>query len=225
MFMAFAEPGRTKLREATRRVWVTLSSWARTQVIVSAVDAILIGAGAAILGLPFVIPLSIITFLLCFIPIFGAVVAGTIIALVALFFEGFTAAIIMVVIIVIVGQIEGNLLQPLLLGKAVSLHPLVVILGVTTGSYLLGLTGALLAVPVLASINAGYKYWTGRDPFPGLAEGKSALSDSPRTLAPTEDPPELPRRLGAVTPLWLERNTIVADPPEPDAADTTEANS
>ncbi len=212
ILVVFEEPGRTTLRETIRRVWVTLSSWARSQVIVSAADAILIGAGAAVLQLPFVLPMSLVTFLLCFIPIFGAVVAGVIFAVVALLFQGPVTALIMVAIIVVVGQLEGNVFQPFLLGKAVSLHPLVVILGVTTATYLFGLTGALLSVPVLASANAGYKYWVGRDPFPGLATGKSAISDSHRVLAPEQDLPKLPHKIGTVTPAWLERHRTNTHP-------------
>ncbi|MGV8846219.1 AI-2E family transporter [Tessaracoccus sp.] len=205
MLMVLQDPTRTKVRETMRRSWVTLGSWARTQVVVSAVDAVGIGIGAAILGLPFVIPMVIISFLLCFIPLFGAFLSGTMFALVALLFEGPIAALIMVVVVVAVQQLEGNVLQPLLMGKAVNLHPLVVLLGVTTGTYLLGLTGALLTVPILAAVNAGYKYWVGRDPFPGLAAGGSALAGSPRQLAPQRKAAKLPTAVGTVTPEWIDR--------------------
>ncbi|MDO5736731.1 MAG: AI-2E family transporter [Propionibacteriaceae bacterium] len=211
LLMVIDEPERTKARETLRRAWVTLGSWARTQVVVSAVDAIGIGLGAWALQLPFIIPLSIITFLLCFIPLFGAVLAGFLFVLVALLFKGTVTALIMLVIVVVVMQLEGNVMQPLLMGKAVNLHPLVVLLGVTTGTYLLGLTGALLTVPVLASVNAGYKYWVGRDPFPGLAAGGSALTGSPRRLAPQGKGLKLPRFVGSATPQWIEQDRVVAE--------------
>lgn len=206
MLMVFHDPTRTRVRETIRRAWVTLGSWARTQVIVSAADAIGIGIGAFALQLPFVLPMIVITFLLCFIPLFGAFLSGAMFALVALLFGGPITALIMLGVVIAVQQLESNVLQPLLMGKAVNLHPLVVLLGVTTGTFLLGLTGALLTVPILAAANAGYKYWMGRDPFPGLDDGGSALAGSPRTLAPVRKSAKLPREVGSVTPAWIERD-------------------
>ena len=107
-----------------------------------------------------------------------------------------------------------------------------VLLGVTTGTFLLGLTGALLTVPVLAAANAGYKYWVGRDPFPGLATGGSALSSSPRELAPAYKKTRMPKELGSVTPQWIERERLaeqqavrayVEKPPVAEDADTPSA--
>ncbi len=208
MLMGFNEPARTKVRETIRRAWVTLGSWARTQVIVSAADAIGIGIGAFALQLPFVVPMIVITFLLCFIPLFGAFLSGAMFALVALLFGSPITALIMIGVVIAVQQLESNVLQPLLMGKAVNLHPLVVLLGVTTGTYLLGLTGALLTVPILAAANAGYKYWVGRDPFPGLNDGGSALAGSPRTLAPVRKSAKLPKDIGSVTPQWIEQDRL-----------------
>ena len=135
---------------------------------------------------------------------FGAFLSGAMFTLLALLFKGPIAAVIMLAVVIAVQQLESNLLQPLLMGRAVNLHPLVVLLGVTTGTFLLGLTGALLAVPVLAACNAGYSYWVGRDPFPGLGSGGSAMTGSPRTLVAARKPAPLPSRLGAVTPEWIE---------------------
>lgn len=208
MLMVFPDPTRTRVRETIRRSWVTLGSWARTQVIVSAADAIGIGIGAFALQLPFVVPMIVITFLLCFIPLFGAFLSGAMFALVALLFQGPLAFLIMIIIVIVVQQLESNVLQPLLMGKAVNLHPLVVLLGVTTGTYLLGLTGALLTVPILAAANAGYKYWVGRDPFPGLNNGGSALAGSPRLLAPARKSGKLPKKMGSVTPEWVEQERM-----------------
>lgn len=211
MLMVLHEPTRNKVRQTIRRSWVTLGSWARTQVVVSAADAIGIGIGAFALQLPFVVPMIVITFLLCFIPLFGAFISGAMFALVALLFGGPITALIMLGVVIVVQQLESNVLQPLLMGKAVNLHPLVVLLGVTTGTYLLGLTGALLTVPILAAANAGYKYWVGRDPFPGLDEGGSALAGSPRTLAPARKSASLPRDIGSVTPEWIERERLAEE--------------
>lgn len=204
VLLLIKNPARTRVRETLRRSWVTIGSWARTQVIVSAVDAVGIGIGAWALDLPFIVPMVIITFLLCFIPLFGAFLSGAMFTLVALLFAGPIGAIIMLVVVIGVQQLESNLLQPLLMGRAVNLHPMVVLLGVTTGTFLMGLTGAFMTVPILAALNAGYHYWTGRDPFPGLSRGGSALWESPRTLSPTRRPAKLPKRVGGVTPEWIE---------------------
>lgn len=215
MLLLVRNPARTRIRETIRRSWVTIGSWARTQVVVSAVDALGIGIGAWALGLPFVVPMMIITFLLCFIPLFGAFLSGAMFTLVALLFAGPVGAIIMLAVVIAVQQLESNFLQPLLMGRAVNLHPLVVLLGVTTGTFLLGLTGALMTVPILAAFNSGYLYWSGRDPFPGLSSGGSALFGSPRTLSPSKRPSKLPKRVGKVTPEWLEEDRRIVESSTP----------
>lgn len=201
--MLLRENHRFRVREAIRRGWVTLGTWARTQVIVSAVDAVGIALGMAVLGLPFILPLTILTFLLCFIPMLGAWLSGFVVVIVALVFEGFGAALIMAIWVLVVQQVESQALSPLLMGKAVNVHPLAILLGVTTGTYLMGLTGALLTVPFLAVAISMWRYWQGRDPFPGLAAGKSSLLDSPRDLMTDDKAPRMPPRIGAVTPEWV----------------------
>ncbi|MGC5615983.1 AI-2E family transporter [Georgenia sp. Z1491] len=190
--------------EASRRGWVTVGTYTKTQALVAAVDALGIGIGAAILGVPFVIPLTVLTFVLCFIPVVGAVVSGALFVLVALGSEGLTAAIIMLVIVVGVQQLESNLLQPVLMGKAVDIHPIVVLLGVAAGSYIMGLVGALFAVPAIATANTIASYLGGRDPFPGLARGGSALTDPPRKLLPEVSAESIPKRVGSVSPGWVD---------------------
>lgn len=197
------EKHRFKVREAIRRGWVTLGTWARTQVIVSAVDAVGIAIGMMILGLPFILPLMVLTFILCFIPMLGAWLSGIVVVLTALVFSGPGAALFMAIWVLGVQQIESQLLSPLLMGKAVNVHPLAILLGVTTGTYLMGLTGALLTVPAMACVISMWRYWRGRDPFPGLSAGKSALLDSPRDLVPKGRTAKLPKRVGGVTPDWL----------------------
>lgn len=130
----------------------SVRAYVRTQAIVAAVDAIGIGVGAWILGLPLVIPLTIVVFLTAFIPVVGAFAAGALVVLIAWFTQGFTAALIMLGIVLIVQQVEGNLLQPILMSRAVDLHPWGVIIGVAAGSYIYGIVGALFAVPVMAMI-------------------------------------------------------------------------
>ncbi len=209
--MMVADKHRTNLREGIRRGWVTLGTWARTQLIVSAADAVGIAIGMVILGLPFIIPLTVLTFLLCFIPMLGAWLSGAIVVIVALVFEGPGAAIFLAVWVLAVQQLESQLLSPLLMGRAVNVHPLAILLGVTTGTYLMGLTGALLTVPALACTMSMLRYWRGRDPFPGLAAGKSALLDSPKDLVPEYRPVKLPARVGGVTPGWIQQRFAEAE--------------
>ena len=132
------------------RGWATLSGFIKAQAAVGFVDALAIGIGLAILGVPLAVPLAVLIFFGAFIPIIGAVVTGALAALVALVTNGPTAAIIVVVLVLVVQQLEGNVLQPILVGRTLDLHPAVVILAVTAGGTLAGITGAFLAVPVVA---------------------------------------------------------------------------
>ena len=178
-------PGRLqeKVHEGFRRGFVSLGSYAKTQCVVAAVDSVFITAGAFLLGLPLLIPMGLIIFFGSFIPIIGAVISASIAVLVALVVKGPVAALTMLGIILLVQQIEGHVLQPVLMSKAVALHPLAVILGVGLGSFLLGIVGALFAVPFLAVVNTTVLYWAGHDKFPGLAHGMSAVSTSAKRLA------------------------------------------
>jgi putative heme transporter len=116
----------------------------------SLVDGLFIGIGLAVLGVPLVVPLAFLTFVAAFLPLVGAFVAGALAALVALVTKGVTTALLVVGLTVLVQQLEGHLLAPLLLGRAVSLHPVVIILALAAGAILGGIIGAFLAVPIAA---------------------------------------------------------------------------
>lgn len=146
------------LTEALTRVWNTLSGFIRTQAIVSAVDSICIGIGLVALQIPLAAPLVVLTFFGGFIPIVGAFAAGTIAVLVALVAGGLTKAIIVLVIIVAVQQLEGHLLQPLLQSRSMSLHPAIVLLAIAFGGDQFGIVGAFFAVPVAASVAVLWRY-------------------------------------------------------------------
>ena len=161
-------PAREPVNEAGIRAWVTLGSYVRTQILVATADAIGIALGALILGVPFVVPIGVLVFVASFIPIVGAVLSGAVAVLVALVTQGPTTALIMLGVVLLVQQLESNVLQPWLMGNAVSLHPVVVFLGVTGGTILAGLLGALFAVPLLAVINTVVLYLSGHDKFPYL---------------------------------------------------------
>ena len=134
----------------SQRSWITLSGFIKAQAAVGLVDAIFIGIGLAVLGVPLALPLSVLVFFGAFIPIIGAVVTGALAALVALVTNGPTTALIVIGLVLVVQQLEGNVLQPILVGRTLALHPALVIVAVTAGGTLAGITGAFLAVPVVA---------------------------------------------------------------------------
>jgi predicted PurR-regulated permease PerM len=148
---------RTRVDVAGRRGFGALVSYVRATAAVALVDAVGIGIGIAIVGVPLVIPLSALVFLSAFVPIIGAVVAGTVAVLIALVANGVIAALVVLAIVIGVMQLESHVLQPLLLGRAVRLHPLAVVLAIAAGLISGGIAGALLAVPLLAVLNAGIR--------------------------------------------------------------------
>lgn len=149
---------RPAIHGAGRKGWRALGTYMRVQVFVAAVDAVGIALGAFILGVPLWFPIGVLVFLASFIPIVGAVATGIIAVLLALVANGPVNALLMLGVVLLVQQIESNVLQPIVMGKAVKLHPLAVVLAVTAGSSLLGIVGALFAVPVLAFVNRATQY-------------------------------------------------------------------
>lgn len=153
-----------RAKRAGRVTVDTLGAYVRGTALVAAVDAIGIGIGLAILQVPLWPALAVLVFVLAFIPIVGAVIAGIIAALVALVANGLVAALIVVGIVVVVNQLEGNFLQPVLMGRALKLHELVILIALTIGTLLSGIIGAVLAVPLTAVAWGIIKVWDG----PGL---------------------------------------------------------
>jgi putative heme transporter len=133
----------------------------RGTALIALVDAVAIGIGLVVLSVPLAFPLSVIVFLGSFIPYAGAVMAGTLAALVALVANGPIIALVVVGIVVAVNQLEGDLLQPVIMSQSVSLHPLVVLVALAAGAIVAGIVGALLAVPVVAVAWAIVKVWDG----------------------------------------------------------------
>lgn len=134
--------------------WHSVGKYVRVQILVAFVDAVGIGLGAFLLGVPLVIPIAILVFLGSFIPFMGAFITGGLAAFVALVYNGPVNALIMVGVVLLVNQIEGHVLQPLVMGNAVRVHPLGVVLAVSAGALLAGIPGALFAVPIAASASA-----------------------------------------------------------------------
>lgn len=146
------------LTEALTRGWNTLGGYIRAQALVSLIDAVVIGAGLYAVGVPLAMALAIITFMAGFIPLIGAIVAGALSVLIALVSLGFTEALIVLGLVLLVQQLEGNVLSPWLQSKAMNLHPVIVLVSVTVGGALFNLIGAFLAVPAAAMIAVFYRY-------------------------------------------------------------------
>jgi len=143
---------------AGMRAWLVLSSYTRATVLVALVDAIGIGVVAAILRLPLVVPIAVLVFLSSFVPIIGATLSGAVAVAVALVTNGLLSAVLMLVGVLGVQQLESHVLQPFLMGRMVRVHPLAVVLVVAVGSFAVGIVGALLAVPAAAVANAVVGY-------------------------------------------------------------------
>ncbi|NLS10325.1 AI-2E family transporter [Nesterenkonia sp. MY13] len=149
---------RPAIHGAGRRGWTAVATYMRVQVLVAFVDAVGIYIGALILDVPLALPIAVLVFFGGFVPVVGAVVTGAVAVLLAWVAHDFTTALIMLGVVILVQQIESNVLQPIVMGKAVKLHPLAVVLAVTAGTTLIGIFGALVAVPVLAFIKRSTQY-------------------------------------------------------------------
>ncbi len=148
---------RSRVDVAGRRGFGSLVSYVRATAAVAVVDAVGVGIGLAIIGVPLVVPLSALVFLGAFIPIIGAVFTGAVAVLIALVTKGPIAALVVLAVLIGVMQLESHVLQPLLLGRAVKLHPLAVVVAIAVGLVAGGIAGALLAVPLLAVLNSGIR--------------------------------------------------------------------
>jgi len=171
-------------RRVTRRAggaaWRTISGYVRGTALVGVVDAVVIGIGLAVIGVPLVLPLAVLTFAGAFIPLIGATVAGAVAALVALVTGGPTDALLVVGVTVLVQQIEGDVVAPLVMGRALKLHPLVILVAVTAGAVVAGILGAFLAVPVTAVVVA----------VVAAIRSDDAVEEPPEPAAAPEEPGE-----------------------------------
>ncbi|WP_369035064.1 MULTISPECIES: AI-2E family transporter [Streptomyces] len=152
---AAARPG---VAGAGPRAWRTLTAYVRGTVIVALIDAIFIGLGIYFLDVPMAVPLAVFIFLFSFIPLVGAVASGALAVVVALVTQGVFTAVLVVVVVLAVQQIEGHVLQPFILGRAVRVHPLAVVLSVAAGGMVAGIGGAVVAVPLVAVTNTVVSY-------------------------------------------------------------------
>jgi predicted PurR-regulated permease PerM len=184
--------------------WHTLVSYVHATVLVAFVDAVGIGIGLFALGVPLALPLAALVFLGAFIPVVGATLTGTVAVLVALVANGPVSALIVLAIVIAVQQLEGHVLQPLIMGRAVALHPLAVILAIAAGIVVAGIVGGLIAVPLLAVLNTAIRYLVRHpsgEPTPdreppgtestdeGTAEAEDRRENAARRADPSTPPP------------------------------------
>lgn len=153
---------------AGRAGWVSVGQYARVQILVALVNAIGIGVGSALLGVPLAVPIGILVFLGSFIPFLGAITTGAVAVFVSLVYNGPINALILLIVVILVHQLESHVLQPLIMGTAVQVHPLGVVLAVATGALLAGIPGALFAVPIAAAANSVVNVLAHRRWEPGL---------------------------------------------------------
>ena len=188
-------PHRDRVNVAGQRSFASLVGYVRAAVLVAVVDAVGIGLGLALLSVPLVVPLAALVFLGAFVPIIGAVIAGVVAVLVALVNNGLITALLVLAVVIAVQQLEGHVLQPLLMGRAVALHPLAVVLAVAGGVVVAGIVGALLAVPLVAVLNAGVRSLLSeqeRGVQPEAVEAGDPMDASPAGEGPGEGPPDEP---------------------------------
>ncbi|WP_327661784.1 MULTISPECIES: AI-2E family transporter [unclassified Streptomyces] len=183
---AQARPG---IAGAGPRAWRTLTAYVRGTVIVALIDAIFIGLGIFFLGVPMAVPLAVFIFLFAFIPLVGAVVSGALAVVVALVTQGVFTAVMTLGVVLAVQQIEGHILQPFILGRAVRVHPLAVVLAVAAGGMVSGIGGAVVAVPLVAVTNTVVVYlraWSREASLKYSPEphGATAMDAAPKSRKP-----------------------------------------
>lgn len=194
---AVPRPVRARVDVAGQRSFASLVGFIRATTLVAVVDAIGIGTGLVVVGAPLVVPLAALTFLAAFIPVIGAGVSGVIAVLVVLVANGLVPALIVLGVVIGVQQIgvqqlEGNVMQPLLMGRAVELGGVAVVLAVAVGSVLAGIAGALLSVPLLAVLNAGIRALVSGDAEPGDGTSGGASTVPAGSAFPPADVPADP---------------------------------
>ena len=177
----FPRGARAKVLSSGAIAWNQLKAFTRATILVAATDALGIGLGALLLGVPFASGIALLVFVGSFVPIVGALLSGFVAVVLAFVAKGPITALIMLGVVVAVQQLESHVLQPLLLGRAVRVHPLAVILAIATGIIVGGVIGALVAVPTAAVLNAvGHNLL---DPVPEDADEPSDLVESPAEAA------------------------------------------
>jgi predicted PurR-regulated permease PerM len=181
---------RDRVRAAGTAGYGSLTGYVRATFLVALTDAAGVGAGLAIMGIPLALPLASLVFLGAFIPLVGAVIAGFLAVVVALLAKGIVYALITLGLLIAVNQLETHLLQPLVMGRAVSIHPLAVVLAIAAGGVLGGIVGALLAVPTVAFLNNAIQVLLAPDPSAEAERQTENTDEAGAIVQATPDEPE-----------------------------------
>jgi predicted PurR-regulated permease PerM len=181
---------RERVRDAGRAGFGSLIGYVRATFLVALVDAVGIGTGLAIMGIPLALPLASLVFLGAFIPLVGAIITGFLAVVVALLAKGVVYALITLGLIIAVQQLEAHVLQPLVMGRAVSIHPLAIVLAIAGGGVLAGIVGALLSVPLVAFLNSAFRVLLADDPAEEAAELEARDDAVVITAEPDVVPPK-----------------------------------
>ncbi|WP_405445268.1 AI-2E family transporter [Streptomyces erythrochromogenes] len=197
--------------------WRTLTAYIRGTLIVALIDAVFIGVGIYFLGVPLAVPIAVVIFLASFIPLIGAIASGALAVIVALVTQGVFTALMTLLVVLLVQQIEGHILQPFILGRAVRIHPLAVALSVATGGLVAGIGGAVVAVPLVAVTNTVIVHLRSH-----TSEGDRP---GPNPEAETGTPPTPDGLTPAVAPVESAAATPPAQPGEPASPAVDEATS
>ncbi|MFE3249021.1 AI-2E family transporter [Streptomyces sp. NPDC059209] len=212
LFPAAARPG---LAGAGPRAWRTLTAYVRGTLIVALIDAVFIGLGLYFLDVPLAVPLAVFIFLGAFIPLVGAVISGALAVVVALVTQDVFTALMVLIVVLAVQQIEGHVLQPFILGRAVRVHPLAVVLAVATGGLVAGIAGAVVAVPLVAVTNTVVGYLRAHSQERSLRGGPGPHGATALDIAPTPAP--------GATAAPPARSTAPADAPAAPVSDAPPA--
>ncbi|NBE51372.1 AI-2E family transporter [Streptomyces sp. YC537] len=181
-------PARPGVAGAGPKAWRTLTAYVRGTVVVALIDAIFIGIGIYFLDVPMAVPLAVFIFLFAFIPLVGAVISGALAVVVALVTQGVFTALMALIVVLAVQQIEGHVLQPFILGRAVRVHPLAVVLAVACGGMVGGIGGAVVAVPLVAVVNTVVGYLRAHAAENALRNSPPLHEATVADVAPTSAP-------------------------------------
>ncbi|MGW8568793.1 AI-2E family transporter [Streptomyces niveus] len=214
---AAARPG---LAGAGPRAWRTLTAYVRGTLIVALIDAVFIGLGLYFLDVPLAVPLAVFIFLGAFIPLVGAVISGALAVVVSLVTQDVFTALMVLIVVLAVQQIEGHILQPFILGRAVRVHPLAVVLAVATGGLVAGIGGAVVAVPLVAVTNTVVGYLRAYSLEQATRGGPGPHGATAHDIAPTPAPAATP----APTPAPPQKPTPGPDTAGSDAPPTEPGN-
>jgi predicted PurR-regulated permease PerM len=180
----FPRAARTRADSSGRAAWFTVTKFVRATVLVAFVDAVGIMLVAVALKVPLAFAIGVLVFVSSFVPIVGATLSGAVAVLVALVAQGPVAALLMLVGVVVVQQLESNVLQPFLMGRFVAVHPLGVLVAIGAGIVVAGVAGALIAVPLVAALNAVAVHLSGEDPVPTAPAAQAVGPPAPPTIGP-----------------------------------------